>query len=421
METKTSKHLKSWLEASGAYLCAISGVAGDNSEVRARKPLMQGQLVFHVPRQTIIAQQTTLTAPIGKGKTAPDKTVSEFGVLAATLLESCDARRTRQPYVDAIVQENISLPLLGGQEVSNCMRGSAGGRLLEDIRHVTMDDYAALRSAWSRPTPSLMEFTNMRCKVARRAVQVSFGNGPVPALIPIVDQLTHSFSANAYCVEECRGGALVIASENIEAGEPIRIRRALVPNSELFVVYGYPPHLNPHDTTELPLPAPPLAHPLREELMKFGEERGSVRVLILPSCVNEENLQKLLPYFRIWCAENAADIMQVALSVETHQKPTWVSRINEVAAVRAMRDACDACLKHYADGRNDVAEAEHGNSGHGMLLQLLHHARRICDDEKKLLCHWRDFCNSILSAPSELPAGRCQRMYEGSDKTGRAR
>lgn len=421
METKTSNHLKSWLEASGAYLSAISGVARDDSEVRSRKPLMRGQLVFHVPRQAMIVQQPTLISAIGKDKTEPDKTVSEFGVLAANLLESCNARLTQQPYVDAILQENICHPLLGGQEVSNCMLGSAAGRLLEEIRRITLDDYAALRSSWSRPTPSLMEFTSMRCKVARRALQVTLGNGPVPALIPLVDNLAHSFSGNAYCVEECRGGALVIASENIEAGEPIRIRRAPVPNSELFVVHGYPPCLNPHDTTELTLPAPPLAHPLQENLMKFGQERGSVRVLVLPSSVDEANLQKLLPYFQMYCTGNAADRMQVASSVETHEKLPWVSRTSEVAAVRALRDTCDACLQHYTNGANDFAEAKNRDPGKAMTLQLLHHARRICEDEKRLLYRWREFCDSILSAPSEHPARRGRKMGIDSDKTGRAR
>ena len=71
------------------------------------------------------------------------------------------------------------------------------------------------------------------------------------AMLPLIDSGNHAFDGNAEVRSRADGGVELVASTAIAAGEEVTFSYGALSNDDYLLDYGFIPHDNPYDTTEL--------------------------------------------------------------------------------------------------------------------------------------------------------------------------
>ena len=70
-------------------------------------------------------------------------------------------------------------------------------------------------------------------------------------MLPLIDSGNHDFDGNAEVRSRADGGVELVASTAIAAGEEVTFSYGALSNDDYLLDYGFIPHDNPYDTTEL--------------------------------------------------------------------------------------------------------------------------------------------------------------------------
>lgn len=359
------RRFSQWLEENGAYFPGTRLHVQDGMrELRAAKPLQEGELAIFIPTHLMITGEMAWNSDIGRRLRALRLPGPTF--VAAFLL---DARRREgffKPYIDILPQDMSHMPMYMSDSELACLQGSAVLAKIRQEIEKTGAEYDAL-AGHLPPDMLFSEREYMWAKgIARsRLLNVHFMTDA--AMVPLADMMNHALDENVEWGGESKRGFVCTAARAIGPGQTLTLSYGPTRgNGALFVYYGFTIEDNPNDETEIRLPL------LNGEAP--GQASGNATIAG-NTCVHtpiashaDERTRALLRHLRL-LQENAAGA--------SGERP--ISRANELAALAMLENACRQRLSEF--GALDSAACAPAETASPRLRDAL----RVRDGEIRVL------------------------------------
>lgn len=381
--------LLAWVQAQGGHCAGVHfRVEPDGRrELCASAPFPEGALVLHIPRHLLFTLDAAHASAIGRVAHDSHCRLSDWGTMALHILEERRTGGLHAPYLRALPASHAGLPVLFAPELLAQMQGSymlpavlrRRTRLDEEYQriaqrlppawHVTRDDYLW---AW--------------CCMQTRYFDTHFGAEHTHALVPLGDMPNHAPAPNLHWRPEATLGMVMTAARPIAAGEPLSISYGAKSNSELLADYGFCLEDNPHDRTEIRLPAWPADHPCADVAAALGtEQAGGLRAFRVRAAEHHASARDLWAWLRLGALPpgQAIDSPEALLSAA---RSGPLDADNERRARAVLAHACDQRLAEFADPA-DEDEQLLRQGGLPCALRPVVLARL---GEKRLLLHYRN-------------------------------
>ena len=245
--------LTSWITSSGGAVGAID-VAATNVGwgLQATGPLSPNDVLVRLPPACVLTEATDADNSKLQELLSPATMPNEFwsARLGLCILNqrALGESSSFTPYLESLPAQ-IGTPVFWQQEAVEALQPALRvqvnkrARFLAGFAHEHLASGDALRGvaadvgamAWGCAAASSRAF---RLKQGR-------------AMLPLIDSGNHCFDGNAEVRSRADGGVELVASTAIAAGEEVTFSYGALSNDDYLLDYGFIPHDNPYDTTEL--------------------------------------------------------------------------------------------------------------------------------------------------------------------------
>jgi histone-lysine N-methyltransferase SETD3 len=336
----------SWLEAHGATFSSAVTVDARTRQLHATREFVHGQFLMHIPRGLMITREVAQESEIGKLIHQHASPGGKYEYMAAFLMQIRREGGFWKPYVDILPTDFSNHPLFFSEAELEYLKGSHFHRKIRDRR--------AANEGWYRQLPpsvkeaySLEEFTWARCIRFTRTFGVSFNGVPGEALVPLADMLDHSLEPNARYLPESETGFVVTSPGWLQPGTALFTSYGAKSNEHLLIGYGFCLEHNAYNEVEIHLQPLPDGHPFAGHTKKLGETIGGMRAFRVTRSCGDDNASAALSYLRLAHSDASLRIDNAEVQVDNAGKIRPVSRVNEIAVLTALAEACARRLPDY--------------------------------------------------------------------------
>jgi hypothetical protein len=293
--------LQLWLEENGASIRSLEVKEVDGLRgVHATAPVTDGELIIHVPRKLILTAEVAKESWSGKVIAAMGGRPSDYGYMAAFLLETQRESGFWKPYVDTLPECLDHIPALFNEEELAYMTGSYTERMAKNTREWVDWDFDHYNKAMPRSLQvTRKEFAWARCAVMSRVYNARIDGRKTVAMVPVADMFNHSTRPTATWTTDMSQGFVVTARVPMATGDAVFETYGTRCNGTLFNVYGFVLDPNNANRAEVLLPDLPPNNPLYQRVRHLGVEVEASRGFQLPTCYDEEVVQPLFTRLRL--------------------------------------------------------------------------------------------------------------------------
>jgi hypothetical protein len=409
--------LQLWLDENGASIRSLKVAEVDGLRgVFASGPVVEGELIIHVPRKLILTADVAKASWSGQVIAAMGGRPSDYGYMAAFLLETRRESGFWKPYVDTLPISMEHMPALFSDEERQYLRGSYIERSLKSQREWLDWDCRQYNEAMPRSLQvSREEFAWARCAVLSRVYGATLDGHRTVAMVPLADMFNHSPRPNAGWTSDMTQGFVVTARRPIGANDVVHESYGIRCNATLYIVYGFVLDHNDSSRAEVLLPQLPQDHPLHERVKNLGLVVDELRGFELPTRYDNDKLQPLFTRLRLGALDSAADAPAASAKPEGAPDNAAIevipplSRANEARALDALMEACRQSLARFAT----TIEEDDALLAAGTLPAKLRGAVWVCRGEKLILQRWLALAQQAVEQLRD-PA-RALSLPEGAD------
>lgn len=395
-EDPKMQRLLDWLEERGANLPALkigkaaNGVRG----VYAHEPVVEGELVIHIPRSAIITLDVAKQSATGKLITAHGANVSDYGYMAAFLLEVKREGGFWQPYLDVMPSGFSEHPLFFSTEELDYLQGSYTLPMVKEQQNWLTYEYKQVIDCLPKGQHfSAAEFAWARCTVMTRTYTITIYDEKSLGMVPLADMLNHSNEADVVWTGESTYGFSLFATKNIAAGHHVYESYGRRCNGRLFVHHGFCLDNNDANEAEIELPALLPAHPFATYTKDLGTLNEDVRVFKAPLQYDEANTKALFSMLRLGVLEDMPGVFRTMVNGAKVNDVPPISRKNEIAALTALSGACQRRLAKFATTLEEDEALLAGDT----VPSKLRYAVAVRMGEKKILRHYQELAQTATS------------------------
>lgn len=378
-----------WLQREGVTADRVQlQLDGNDRTLVAVSPIAEGSLVMHIPSHLLLTIERAQASPIGQRIQEAGLDLTEWGYLAAFLLDTRRHGAGMQPFVGSLPQAYPDNPVFFTEEELQWLQGSYIEATLRNRRERLYYEYQQLSACL--PPESAFSLDDYRwawCSAQTRYFTSRVRGERIHCMVPLGDMPNHDFAPNMRWQLDPRIGLVMVAAKPIAAGTPLTILYARKSNTELLSDYGFCVDRNPCNLAQVSLPALPEEHPCAEATAEWGRDHGALRAFRVPRDLTSRAVRELWAYARLQALDPAEH--------GAHRARGWCERAltgplyaaNEHRAAHAIAQACDAALAAFADPveedsrlllRRDLAYRQRCaiRARQGEKLLLRYHARR---------------------------------------------
>jgi histone-lysine N-methyltransferase SETD3 len=388
--------LLQWLDENGATVNPASTIAevGGLRGLYATQPLKRGAVLMHLPRKLLITLDVAKSSPCGKRIAASGAQPSDYGYVAAFLIEVRRDGGFWKPFVDALPETAPDASTLFTCDELEYLRGSYTMRMIKLRRKRMAQDYRCI----SRALPESMrfgfdEFLRAYALVRSRTFGVTIDGTEASALVPLADMANHAAMKNATWSPEAADGFSIVATQDIFQGAQVTLSYGSKCNGCLLLAYGFCIPQNDYNRAEIELDLPPADHPFRAQLDVLGSERSGRRAFWLPSAYDAVGSQALLSLLRAGSTTDLPALRRAAAGGAKIDEMPAVSRSNEAAAMKTLATACEESLGRF---RSTIDE-DNALLATGMLPHRLRNAVTVRREEKIILTRYLRMAREALA------------------------
>lgn len=385
-----------WLEERGANLpslkigAAANGVRG----VYANETIVDGELVMHIPKSAMITLQVAKESATGKLIATHGANVSDYGYMAAFLLEIRREGGFWQPYADVMPESFPEHPLFFSPTELEYLKGSYTLPMIQEQQNWLAYEYKQVLTCLAKGHAfTAQEFAWARCIVMTRTYTVTIYEEKSLAMVPLADMLNHSNEADVIWTGESTYGFSLYASKSVARGTHVYESYGRRCNGRLFVHHGFCLDANDANEAEIELPALLPAHPFCTYTKDLGTVVDDIRVFKVPLTYDESGTKALFSMLRLGCLEDMPGVFRTMVNGAKVDNVPPISRKNEVAALTALSAACQRRMGKFPTSIEEDEALLAGDT----LSRKLRFAVMVRLGEKRILKHYQELAQTAIS------------------------
>lgn len=376
-----------WLEEHGATVPAVNVAFGDDRRgVYSTRAISPGELVMHIPRKLIITTEIAKDSAVGKVIKTHNANVSEYGYIAAFLLQLKREGGFWKPYVDVLPESFPDHPLFFTPSELEYLKGSYTLPMIEEQRNwLGYEAQQVLNCLPKGQAFTPLQFAWARCVVMTRVYTVTIQEKKSLGLVPLADMLNHAAVADVAWTGESTFGFSIFSEKQLDAGIPVLESYGKRCNGRLFVHHGFCIDDNPENECELDFPALEPTHPFYPYVNSdHGQLRDELRLFKVTEKFDAPVPRAMFSYLRLACMDDLPSVYGHMAKGHNAAVIPPISRANEIGALTALAAACERALARF----DTTYEEDEVLLRAGNLPRRLQYAVKVRMGEKKIMRHY---------------------------------